>query len=96
MTEGERELGMRQMLPLALIDVQVGPTESSRSNAHQDIEGTLYCGLRDLIDGRTFVVPVKPYCFHESSFWLPESLGLLWGWIGRYLRCGTGPALTLS
>jgi hypothetical protein len=64
MTEGERQPGMRQMLPLALIDMQIGPTESGCSNADQDVEGALYCRLRDLMEGRTFVVPVKPYCLH--------------------------------
>jgi hypothetical protein len=58
---------MRQRLPLALIDVQVGTTQSRRSNAYQDIERPSDLGLRDIVQGRTFVILVQPYCLHQRS-----------------------------
>jgi hypothetical protein len=66
-TESERQLWMRQRLPLALIDVQVGTTQAGRSNTYQDIERPCDLGLRNIVQRRTFVILVQPYCLHERS-----------------------------
>jgi hypothetical protein len=65
--ERERQLGMGQVLPLALVDVQIGTAQSGGADAHQHVERVSQLRLGNLVHRRAFVILVQPYCLYQCS-----------------------------
>src|ERR1700688_488642 len=59
---------------LALVDVQVGATHPGRTNPDDDVEGTGYFRVGDLLDHQVLVETVQPRCLHLS----PSNVGPCW------------------
>jgi hypothetical protein len=61
---GQLDLGL--LGPLALLDVQVGPAEAGRADAHDDVQRSRHARLVDFVELERLVVGVQACSFHAS------------------------------